>query len=194
MASGPYKADENFPPFRDETYRAIGRYVAEFSRMFVLIRDKMAYRLARPGERETVESAFGEMTANQLTNAFFAVCQQIGHFDEDEQKVGRWLRARVMEQIERRNDIAHGDWTVAQVVNIEPRQNISELLRIKPARASGLREVQDVSADTLDEWSDELHDLSHMVAEFGQLALGINPAGRVSDAFTLERKRVVRRG
>jgi hypothetical protein len=85
-----YETDETYEPFRDDTYRAIGRYVVEFSRIFTLMRDKMSYRLARPEDtREPLETALGEMTAAQLTNAFFATCASIGHLDDDERKVGR---------------------------------------------------------------------------------------------------------
>jgi hypothetical protein len=194
MANPPYEADQSYAPFRDDTYRAIGRYVIEFSRMFSLMRDKMAYRLARSDDTsKPLETAFGEMTANQLTNAFFSTCLNVGDLDDNEQKVGRWLRARVIKEIERRNDVAHGDWYVTQTVNVQPRRNNSTLRRLKPARSSDDGEERDIPAETLDQWSDEVHELGLLVAGFGQVALGIDAKRRVSDVFVFEKKRVIRR-
>lgn len=191
----PYTRDDTtYLPFRDDTYRAIGRYVVEYSRMLTFMRDKMAYRFARPGEKDALEAAFGEMTAYPLTNAFFASCAAIGELDDDERKIGRSLRAQVLEESERRNDIAHGDWTVAQVVNVEPRQNYAELRRLKPAKAKVVDQRQEVLAQTLDGWSDEVHELALMVATFGQFALGIADGTRVRDRLAMQGNRVIQVG
>ena len=99
-----------------------------------------------------------------------------------------------MRELERRNDIAHGDWNVSQVVNAEPRVNISELRRIKPAKFSDADEAKGVFAETLDQWSDEVHQLALMVAEFGQIALGIERSSRrVNDVLVIKKNRVIRR-
>lgn len=192
----PYTRDDTtYLPFRDDTYRAIGRYVVEYSRMLTFMRDKMTYRFARPGEKDALEAALGEMTAYPLTNAFFASCAAIGELDDDERKIGRSLRAQVLEESERRNDIAHGDWTVAQVVNVEPRQNYVELRRLKPAKAREVDQRQELLARTLDEWSDEVHELALMVATFGQFALGIaGGTTRVRDRLAVQGKRVIQVG
>lgn len=186
--------DATYIPFRDDMYRAIGRYVVEFSRIFTLMRNKMAYRLsqAKPGESyAALEVAFGEMTASQLTNAYFATCLEVAQLSGEERKIGRTLRAMVISETERRNDIAHGDWHVAQIINVEPRRNHAELRRLKPAKDLGVHDTQDFVSKTLDDWADEVNRLGLMVATFGQITLGIWPDRRVSDSFRREKKSII---
>jgi hypothetical protein len=183
---------EELVAFRDDAYRAIGRYVVEFSELFGRMRATLAFSLNRDGDWNTIQMAFGEMTANQITNAFFAACHYGKRLDQNEQKIGRALRARLIEQIERRNDVAHGDWSIGYPEG-EPAERYVALIRIKPAKSFGAFEQQDVSTATLDEWSDALVELATMVMDFGHVALGLHQSERVSDLFVFEGKRVVRR-
>jgi hypothetical protein len=177
---------------RDEAYRAIGRYVAEFSGLVACMRSLLTERLHKPEDDTTlVELALGEGTAIQIANSFFAVCQEAAHLEGTEKKIGRSLRARVLKEIEQRNNIAHGDWYV------EPEPlGPSTLIRVKPASGDEPFVVQDVPITDLDGWADAVHDLSLMVMEFGDLALGTElgnhrSEARVRDFFAIEKQRVV---
>ena len=84
---------------------------------------------------------------------------------------------------------------MAQVVNVEPRQNYAELRRLKPAKAKEVDQRQELLAQTLDGWSDEVHELALMVATFGQFALGIaDGTTRVRDRLAVRGKRVIQVG
>jgi len=176
-----------------EPVRAIGAYVVYFSQLVLLMRGLVIRKLSPPeGPRTLAELALGEASAIQIANAFFAICQEVGNLDETELRIGRSLRSQVLVVIERRNDIAHGDWWTG---GLEPDMTISpsRLIRIKPARADGTRVEQSLTVADLDQESRDLINLQFAVIEFGNAALGFDPDRRVSDLFELDKKRAVRR-
>lgn len=94
----------------DNAYRAIGRWVVEFSQLVFWMRSLMIQRLSKPSEYGLLELAFGEATAGQIAASFFALCKTIGNLDESETAVSNKLRDTVGRAVTRRNDFAHGDW------------------------------------------------------------------------------------
>lgn len=191
--------DEGPKSGRDEEMcRAIGRYVVEFSQLVFVMRAMLARRLTAggPGEPTTIaDLVLGQHTATQLADAFFAVCLADGRLDENEKKIGRALRARVIREAnENRNDLAHGDWWVSS-----PMYGVEELpamlARVKPAKERDTHIYTHLTAKQVDEWSDAVYEIGQFVVGFGAIALGRDPEGhRVSDMFELKDKRVVLRG
>ena len=72
----------------------------------------MTARLASQDDSNQILAAivFGEATAKHVSDAFFAMCLAVGECDDEEAKIVGKLRAKVDEEITRRNDFAHGDW------------------------------------------------------------------------------------
>ncbi len=96
---------------KNDAFRAVGRYVVEFSRLVFNMRFAMERRLAN--EDPTVPAlALGELFAGQIADSFFAICQHVGDLDEAETKVAICLKNDVRDEIKRRNDFAHGDWWI----------------------------------------------------------------------------------
>lgn len=150
-----------------EVYRSLGRYVYEFSRLVFWMRYITILRLTQeePEVFHLGELALGEATAQPISNAFFAVCRESGSLVEPEEKIRSELQRQVNETIAKRNDIAHGDWSIGWGAG---RQTI--LRRIKPARKTGALEWKAFHTAELDSLSNDLHTLRDRVVEFGFLA------------------------
>ncbi len=174
----------------DDAYRAVGRYVVSFSQLIPYMRLTMADRLMQPGDGIGLsELAFGESTAGQICNSFFAMCREVGNFDDDETTVARLLQNRVNAEITRRNDITHGDWWVGGTVPVPT------LVRVKPARATAPRRLNHWTPADLDAASETVAQLAQTVTEFGQIAMRLHmrrPHGRrvqVRDVYCLDKKK-----
>jgi hypothetical protein len=154
---------------RDDACRAIGRYVVKFSELVRMMRSIASEYVATDAAVDTdlVSMLLGEAAAQQIANAFFGLCRTVGGLEEDEEAVSRVLRKRVDDSIRTRNDIAHGDWQVAETsYGLPPR-----LLRIVPMRGEGPFRTQELSAADVDALSDELEALTGLIQDFGRLAL-----------------------
>lgn len=188
------------PPERqDEAHRAIGRYVVEFSDLISGMREGIEYRL-EAGDPMVARLALGEATASQIANAFFAICEHLADFDDEEKQVAIRLKKEVNDAIKDRNDFAHGDWLLAQG---ERGQELPgpTLRRTKPGRKAGEWLEQVRSFEELDALSDEVFTLSQFIEEFAWLCMGIHPLAerlekevRVRDIFRFSKHRVLRKG
>lgn len=169
-------------------YRAIGRYMVEFSGLVLTMRDTMSSRLKRADDPlELIDLAFGEAPAQGIANSFFAFCRATVRpvFDNDEEAIERNLRKRVLDEIPRRNDIAHGDWLMIRAGSrsspfIEPA-----LARIKPAHKKGPRTSTPYSPAELDKISDQLSDLTECIFWFGLICTWKGAPVRVRDHLRL---------
>lgn len=185
---------------RDDTYRAVGRWVVEFSRLIFIMRLRVIRYVTPEGDQTGAMLALGEATARQIADAFFAICVHSTPLTADEAKVAKRLKRDVVDQISRRNDFTHGDWWVGYPTHAD-KEGGPMLHRVKPGRASGASRVDDMPVETLDEMSDELHELRQHVAEFGDYCLHqgdlLEVNGqyiRVKDIFTLGDEGVARDG
>ena len=188
----------------DDMHRAVGRYIVEFSRLMFHMKSVMILRLSlavqpahQADQQQLAQFAFGEAMAAQIANGFFGMCRFETEFDPDEKKVYTSFRNAVSDAIEKRNYFAHGDWWVGW--GDATRSHVS---RLRPVRAAGAHEGTQVSAAELDEESDSLIQLRHLLVEFGNLCLlnsiYVEPAegetARVRDIFVVEGGKVVRNG
>jgi hypothetical protein len=174
-------------PEHDEMYRAIGRYMVEFSGLVLNMRDTMSSRLKRADDPpELIELAFGEAPAQGIANSFFAFCRATTRppFDSEEEAIERNLRKRVLDEIPRRNDIAHGDWLMIRAGSRSEPLIKPELARIKPAHKQGPLTSTPYTPAELDAISDRLSDLSRCVWMFG-LICTMEESVRVRDHFRL---------
>jgi hypothetical protein len=180
-------------PEPNEAYRAIGRYVVTFSHLVFAMRSSIENRLMG-GENgyHLVQLALGEAAAAQLANSFFGMCSEEAMLEHDEdRKIARMVKTNVFEEINRRNDIAHGDWWPG-VVEGSPVLRDPTLVRLKPGRGNfpkrrpwtgrpedhfddevrpGARTVHHYSIADLDALSDCVLDLARVTAEFGALCM-----------------------
>ena len=147
------------------------------------MRESVAAYVAGDAQKaDTAEMLLGEATPNVISNVFFGMCRQAGDFDAAERKVASTLRSEVSSIIERRNDIAHGDWWVGMMTNVDddgmlrrgPLRTLDpRLIRIRPARSEGPRKTLDLAVQDLDSMTDDIQRVIAYVAGFGRLALGL---------------------
>lgn len=179
--------------FEREAHRAIGRYVVEFSLLMAYMRTLITERL-NPDPTILGDLVLGEAMPAQIASAFFGTCRELADLDQSEQKVASRLRARVLAEIERRNDIAHGDWFIDAGRSLDAVY----LIRIRPMRKEGATKTIDVTTELLDQWSDSLVALRALVTEFGYICTGADPYNRegihVGDILVMQSGEVVRAG
>ncbi len=161
----------------EATYRAIGRYVYEFSQLVAHMRDAMTRHLDR-SNGGVAAIAFAQAQPRQIANAFFTMCRTVTHLDPAEEKTGARIGTRVGEAIEMRENVAAGDWWVG-------------------ASSLGAEAVKR-SATDLDRRSDSLAELTNLVAEYGAICLHLPPYDRgehrVGDYLVLRAGEAVREG
>lgn len=185
---------------RDDAYRAIGRYVGQFSMLVSFMRNMLASRIAGQGgegnERELVDLAFGSLTAEPIANAFFAMCRVVVKLDKGEQAIEANLRKAVLAEIKRRNDIVHGDWLIDP--EPEPGRPSSILIRVKAGSVKKPFSFTRYEPAQIEDMCAEVEALRNVVWEFAAVItrlheddtlLGPLPA-RVRDALHIVNGRV----
>lgn len=180
---------------RDDAHRAVGRFVVEFSWLIAYMRFGLERYLAVNKDRMAPALALGAAGAQQITDAFFSVCEYVAELEGEERKVARRLRAEALDQIKRRNDFAHGDWIVEGMATDLEHPILS---RVKPG-SKGPIQRREIPIAEIDEASDGVFELRQKVAEFSAICLDTHPfnlgkAGKfeVRHAFKLEGSEVKR--
>lgn len=154
----------------DEIFRALGRYVAIFSALVAIMRNTLATRIAGQEdiERELTEYALSTLTAEPVTNAFFAACRTIADFDREDSAIEAKLRKAILQESKRRNDLLHGDWV------LDDRRSVAALMRYKPGRVSqDPLAAEGYNAEKLDAASREVEALYAATLTFARVALGL---------------------
>ena len=154
----------------DETYRAIGRYMVQFSHLIRHMRELMVLRaITREkigNDPNVADIALAGAAPMDIMRSFFGMCRYISDLDNDERKVEEVIRGRVRRVIEERNDIAHGDWYVGREEGAD-----SLVQRLHAFRKDGHGELIVYWPEMLDELSDDIQALTILVREFGSVAL-----------------------
>jgi hypothetical protein len=186
---------------RDDAYRAIGRYMVEFSALIADMRNLTAGRIttAETQERELIELAFGGLMAQQVADPFFAMCRTVADLDKAGCDIEKCLREQVKQEIEERNRIAHGDWLVARWTHADLEVPTVALVRVKAADIKKPLKYENLTVSQIDEICERVEILRHVVWEFGTICTEQDshdpshgrPKISVSEALQLEAKRVV---
>jgi hypothetical protein len=160
----------------DAAYRAIGRYVVQFSEVVRLMRDTTCEYVAKGVvDMDLSSMLLGEATPQIIANAYFGMCRLMGELDADELKIESALRNDVKKAIESRNDIAHGDWEIGNVAfagdGSNPRIAPPRLVRILPNRSEGPVKVQNLTIQDIDKLTARIEYLLPLIQDFGRLAL-----------------------
>ena len=158
------------------------------------MREATEYAISGEGDRENARLAMGAAFAEQITNAFFAICERLAEFDAEERGVATRLKKEVNDAIADRNDFAHGDWFMRW-----PDQGPS-LRRTKPGRRSGAWIERVRPIEEIDAMANDLEDLTETIYEVALLCLGIHPlqerggrAVRVRDIYRFRKREGVLR-
>jgi hypothetical protein len=158
---------------KDDAYRAIGRWFVEFSRMFFHMRIAIERRLAKDDDPVIAQVALGYATADQLTTAFFRICEIGTDLDKEEKQICARLRQEVRDETKRRNDFAHGDWWIGFGSKSDGKTGDPYLWRTKPGKKDGPSDNKELPVEELDRLSGQVYELRQMVAEVGDIC--INP-------------------
>jgi hypothetical protein len=120
---------------QDTAYRAIGWYFEAFSLLVASMRDSIVVALTDGDFKraDLARLALGSQSAQQIADAFFAICRASVQLDEDEKAIEKRLRLQVDDEIRRRNRLAHGDWLVDIPSPNEPDDQVAVLERVKPS-------------------------------------------------------------
>jgi hypothetical protein len=169
------------PDYIGQTYRAIGHYVVEFGLLVFVVRDQLAMHLSGDRPDPLPYIVMGEMTARPLANAFFGGCRRAAMvndpdrqtFTGDDRAVENVLIAETTQQIEFRNDLAHGDWAVNAHRFARTQPGVSELLRLRPNRKDGSHvETIHVSIKDLEDRCVALEALANRLHEYAMICFG----------------------
>jgi len=180
---------------RDATYRAIGRYVVEFSLVVAYMQIDVIERICF--ETDTAPLAYltlGEAPAKQISDAFFAVCAAAGGCDTNELRILRKIQTRLNDEITRRNDFAHGDWFEALGPSDDDNPATFVLTRMKPSRKTNPGSTKPYSSRDLEAAVDEVRLLASWVLDVGDALLRPHPADQsLKDYFGLDEAGAVTR-
>ncbi len=194
-------------------FQAIGRYVYEFS---WLCWDMKMALTSVPGlsgrAYTTIQLITGEMTAAPLADACFAVCEDaIVQGDPAAVKMVRALRARVLTEVSRRNDLVHGDWMIGWVssTGVEGTDGTVEqaatrdlpptLSRLKPGR-SGPQKWAKEELVSVDLEADRVRNLRQTFEDFLRVLEGraVTVPGlesvSLTDVYVLNKGKLTRTG
>lgn len=182
----------------DESHRALGHYVFAFAYLISQMREAVEYVLSGEdpdADKMNAMLAMGGALAEQITNAFFAICERVAELDDEETQVAVRLKKEVKDAIADRNDFAHGDWA-----NLWPDQG-PVLRRIKPGRKAGARIERVRPIEEIDALADNVEDLADTITEFAEACLGVHQMElwtgttvRVRDIFRFRKHQVLRIG
>ena len=169
-----------------EAHRAVGRYVVEFSQMVFAMQARMVRQLEHYGVPEDLSwIPFGGVAARDVTDQFFGMARTITPHDEEEDATATRLKTLVLEEVRRRNDVAHGEWLPIGFSIEDSAPFPLGAVRVKPDRKAGIFDL--ISAD-LDKHSDAVVGLREMLWDYGT-ACFLPRSGRVGDVLRLEGKR-----
>lgn len=169
----------------DLSFRAIGRYVYEFSWLCWDMKQALSSVPGLIGKGyTTIELIAGEMTAAPLANACFAICEDAVRSAPTEVKMIRALRSVILEEISRRNDFMHGDWMIGWVESVGTdrvdgtvehvvRDLPPTLSRMKPGR-SGVEKMtkEEIPLAELEAEADRIRELRHTFEDFLRILEG----------------------
>lgn len=181
---------------RDDAYRAVGRYVVEFSRMIFFMRLGLEGELFG-GNRVLIDQLFEKASADKIRRLFFAVCKDKAKPDKSEKKIVDRLEARVRREVRRRNEFAHGDWWIGFGRKDDGTAGDPLVGRLSQTKG-GLKELPVAEIDQI---SSAVYELRQLVAEFGDICLGhwavkvsADSPARIGDIFTLTDGVILRDG
>jgi len=148
------------------------------------------------GNQHLAQILCGDMAADQIQRAFFGVCNERYNPNESDLKVGKAIRKKVVETIEFRNSLAHGDWDIG-THDGEGTTYPPTLLRVRPGSSGNQWRNQQLEPSELDQKSDELEVLRHDIFFYGHTAGGFMFQGhghRPSDVFVIRDGTAIRAG
>lgn len=152
----------------DADYAALGKYFAAFADMTYHLRNGLVRALAADGKEQVLTVAFGQSTAQQLADAFFAAARLLP--PERAEGELKWLKLvsnELNELITERNDFAHGDLYFGWGDGQSPTPLPPWLERIKPNRKAGEFVTTALSAEDLVASADRVHDVALVVFYIG---------------------------
>lgn len=184
---------------RNDAYRAVGRYVVEFSRMIFHMRFNLERQADSKGDTLVAPLLLGRASAQEVRRAFFGVCRSEANLDDSESKIADRLESGVERELKWRNKFAHGDWWVG--FGRKEDGSGGDPMLGRPGAPNRGSEMQELPADKIDEISDRLYALRQQLGEFGDICLGTWPfqhkldwTVRVADVFTINGATIVRDG
>jgi hypothetical protein len=150
-------------------------------------------------DRESARLAMGAALAEQITNAFFAICERVAELDDEEAQVAVRLKKEVKDAIATRNDFAHGDWATLWPGEDQPQGPM--LKRTKPGRRAGALVEQVRPVEEIDALAESVELLADTITEFAECCLGVHQlelhtgtSVRVRDIFRFRKHQVLRIG
>jgi hypothetical protein len=140
----------------------------QFSVLVANMRTILTEQIGKPEgrTRPLAQLALSSLTAQPMAEAFFSICRAVTTLDTAEREIEKRLRKEVIDETTRRNDIAHGDWLIAQWARptIEPAP---VLVRVKAGRLADPFAADEYTIERIDEICAEVERIAQAVWEFG---------------------------
>jgi hypothetical protein len=166
----------------DHIYRAIGRFMVEFSQLQHMIEYMTVISVTQDEDKESWARAWAVLsgrTAQPVVNAFFSLCVEIkqDEWSSDDFALLKSVRKEIQHIIEERNRIAHDVWSLGHPNYPVPEG--SDALRFKysvSTRQGALRAATPITVAELDELSDDANRLRVIISYIGLLLRPISSA------------------
>jgi hypothetical protein len=152
----------------DDTYRALGRYVVEFSGLLHALETSTVYLFGLGpdgGRTMLIEAALAGRTADPIVSAFFSVFfkRWEGQLTPEDTKIMKCLRREIGDMVTERNRLMHDAW-MGKTVGGDPGPHAMSRIRVR-AHGTG------VEFENIDYPPEKLELLA---ADLGRLAGVVN--------------------
>jgi hypothetical protein len=104
----------------DAIYHEIGIFIVKFSEIVSMLRTGIVVCLGSDPfsvEFAEINAVFDKMTADPIRTAFFTLCGESASLDDEDCKIRDVMNMTIQRLAERRNEIAHADWSIGWVEN-----------------------------------------------------------------------------
>ena len=115
--------------------------------------------------RNLLDLTLGALTAEPITNAFFATCRTVGALDKNEQTIEACLRKAILAECKRRNDVVHGDWIFGGLGGIEK----PVLIRVQAGSVKEPFRVEEYDAERIEAMCGDVELLHNAAWEFAAI-------------------------
>jgi len=187
----PYRSDNV-----DEIYRAIGKFVVEFSHLHNMIELMIVHLLSPSGNSEMHQRAWavisGQTTRPAMSNLFSLLIEiKSDEWTSDDMGVLNAVRKEIIEIIEERNRIAHDVWSLGHPNSPLPEDSDAQRFRYKASpRKGAMTSSEPVTVRDINQLTDKINRLDQVIRRIGAIGLSQTPRSPTDEFIVDDDKKV----